>query len=344
MTLLLFVLLGVVLLGVLLRKSSPARGQTAAGRVRFIVHRTTFLQGCDAQLEGTLVQVEAHHQLFGETRLDAAVVLEGQTDQSVTFLTDVSIAKVLEAKHLESPTAEQTMREAMVRRANAELAALPFEWAELTPGVFACCSADQRAADRLLRTEVFSTLPFPRDRAVVMVPDLDTVLVADATDDAALAAMLDAAVARFTGDHWLTLDTLGWVDDGWHDLTPGADEALQERFERAQRRGQLTAFHDLAATCDFPPARSSVVGPLLWTTWVAGTTVVVPDRFDGDIDGLRLVDPRDEVEALLRGAQVDAFLSRTRRDAFLGHSIVDQKCFPPAQVRAVLAAIDEVED
>ncbi len=305
----------------------------ASAQVRVFVHRGALVEGLCARVRGAPVVMAEHAALLDDSRLLAVVVLEGKNDQLLPVTSAVLAAQ-------DDPTAAG---EAFVRTANDELEALPFTWTQRAPGCFACAAPDDRAPARLLRTARFAELPFA-DRAVAMVPALDTLLVADGADDAALAAMLDAAEPGFPGPKWFTLAALEWQDGAWRHTLPGKDPALRQRFQAALSRSVLIEFQDAAVTCDFPLARACVVDGVVVTTWVATTSVVVPDRYVGDLGELHLVDPRRPGEVVSVNCDlVDEFLLRLLREQHLGYSVLDAKLFPPPEVLALLERIDDTD-
>lgn len=310
-------------------------GDEAKTVARHYVHRSSVILGLDASVKGVALARVAHEQLLELTDLDVMVVLEDPTRP------DGALLPVTDALNAEG-IADHELQAGLLRAADAELAALPFSWVTRAAGVVACESSDGRAPARLLRLELFVQLPFPRERAVVMVPTLDCLVVADAERPAALEAMVNEAEARFTGAHWFSLTPLRWDGAHWRPGFPETSEDLRRRMMKLAGRGVLVDFRDAMEGAVFPAARTAVVGPFVNATWLEGTSVVVPQMRGTAM--LSLIENRDEAaEVSLTGDLAAALVECVEREGHPSFPVLDEALFPPHEVLAFLETFDDAE-
>lgn len=296
---------------------------------RHYVHRSTMMRELESHVPGVPLGREAHLDVLAETDLDVFVAAEdpSETSGSIFVVTD-------EMSHEGMEPAE--FQDAMLANADRELAALPFVWTERLPGFLTCETTDGRAAARLLRVEMFERLPFSRERALVMVPDLDAVLVADRENEPAVLELLKVAEARFAGKHWFTLTAFSWTGEGWRpahsarraDQAP-LSQAVLDRLLPLVARGVLQDFRDATAAPLFPPARTARLATLINATWLEGTSVIVPHMSSHAM--LTLV-ARDESTASLVGETAAAFVECVEREGHSGLQVLEGSQFPPREV------------
>ncbi len=348
----LLVIAGVMVFVGLRARSSPEREESEApdapakpeadpknltpDDTRYFVHRSPIVLSLDAHVKGVAVTRPAHEALLEHTGFDVLSVLE----RDGGALIPVTTALVEDSE----PTSEVFVQ--FLDKADAELAALPFTWKAQPGGFFLSEANDLRAAARLLRIDAFTHLPFPRSRMLVMIPDQHTLLAADGGNAAALAALLDEALARYDGEHWFSLDPLTWEDDAWcQDLPVSMPDALRKRFVEAFVGGVLRDFRDATAQTTFPPARLSRVGVTIAVQWREHTTVVTPN-FYGSRAWLLLAEKSfEDVRAIsLRAQRCAAFVSRVQREGHVAFPVLDGRRFPPSAVLDVLEKIDEAEE
>lgn len=302
---------------------------------RHYVHRSSVILNLDAHVEGVVLAREEHEQVLEATDFDVMLVLEDPSRR------DGALLPVTDAFNAEG-IADDELQAGLLKAADAELAALPFSWVTRAPGVVACDSSDGRAPARLLRLEMFLHLPFPRERAVVMVPTLDGLLVADAENPSALEAMVNEAETRFTGPHWFSLTPLNWDGTRWRPGFPVTIETLRARMMRLAGKGVLVDFRDAMEGAAFPAARTAVVGPFVNATWLEGTSVVVPQQRGTAM--LSLIEDRDDAaEVSLTGDVAAALVECVEREGHPSFPVLDETLFPPHEVLTFLETFDDAD-
>ncbi|MFT3711892.1 MAG: hypothetical protein QM817_29990 [Archangium sp.] len=301
---------------------------------RHYVHRSSMILGLCSHVKGSVLAKTEHEELLDATSLDVMVVLEDPTRA------DGALLPVSDALTHEGIDAD-TLHKGLLAAADKELAELPITWTTRSRGFVSCESKDTRAPARLLRLDAFNRLPFPRERALVIVPTLDTVLVADLQDASALEAMLTEADARFTGDHWFSLTPFALDDGKWTPRFHQLPEGLGLRFLKLSGKGVLADFRDAMDASNFPAARAALVGSSVHATWIGRTSVVIPPVSQHGM--LTVIEKPGDEGICLDGQVANALITCCEREGHPAFSVLDETLFPPRAVLDFLSTYDDAE-
>lgn len=318
-------------------QEQPPKPGASSGHfvVRCLVHRVSLIDRLEDEADGMALVDDAHEALLAETDLSVLVVMEDPNDRGG------ALRVATESMSLPQLPAER-LREVMLDNARSEVEALPTAWVERVPGVWACASSDGRAAVRLLSPKHFASLPIPLERAVVMAPTQDLLLVIDRERAASWGPLCDEAEKAWPDADWFTLTSYSWSGTAWRNFLEHdpAEKALspevRSRLTALEIRGVTQDFRDAAESFDFPPVRLSSMGAQLVGTWLEGTSVSVPSM--RPFSALRLVTSSCEVGPTLRGEVAVGFMGGVTR--YVGNCfwVLDEARFPPPEVRAFLEA------